>query len=87
MKTRAVHAWRVDNGEVVARPSQGCESLLKGGRLDSLELRSLFGLPGVRQSERVPCRSSSSMKSRRPCWKAATAIEAAVVLSPRSPFA
>jgi hypothetical protein len=38
------------------------------------------------QSDSVPGRSSSSMKTRRPCWKAATAIEAAVVLFPEPPF-
>ena len=38
------------------------------------------------QSDSVPWRSSSSMKTRRPCWKAATAIDAAVVLLPEPPF-
>src|SRR5208283_2749459 len=38
------------------------------------------------QSDSVPWRSSSSLKTRRPCWKAATAIEAAVVLLPLPPF-
>jgi hypothetical protein len=48
--------------------------------------RGLAGGWASAQSDSVPWRSISSMKTRRPCWKAATAIEAAVVLLPEPPF-
>ena len=44
---RAVDAWRIDDGEVVARLSQRRESLVEGCGVDPLELRPLIGLPGV----------------------------------------
>jgi hypothetical protein len=47
---------------------------------------ALPGVPASAQSYSVPYWSSSSMKTPRLCWEAATAIEAAVMLFPEPPI-